>query len=211
LEIYLIVKKPFFNRILFIFVRDQSTPNQDQMNRLIYTWLVLLLFAASSGLKAQHKTIPFDAETRKIKFQQVIDEEGTKEDLFNRCIYWLNDYYKDPVRVTIVRDAPSGKIMGKHTIRLTYTDKDGTEHAGPTVIYEFTIEVRDNKYRYTITELLMKTASRFEIEKWLDKDDPAYDPRWEDYLDQVAEYVDQWSAFLIEKMKPEPKPQEDIW
>lgn len=181
------------------------------MKKIFFVLPMLLLFAVVPQLQAQHKTIPFDTETRKIKFQQVIEEEASKEELFNRCIYWLNDYYKDPVRVTIVRDAPSGKIMGKHTIRLKYSDKDGVEHDGPTVIYEFTIEIRDNKYRYTITELLMKTASRFEIEKWLDKEDPAYDPRWEVYLDQVAEYVEQWSVFLIEKMKPEPKPQEDIW
>ncbi|MDA3944146.1 MAG: DUF4468 domain-containing protein [Bacteroidetes bacterium] len=181
------------------------------MKKLLFSVLSLLFILLHSPITAQIKTIPFDAEAKKIKFQQVIEEEGTQKELFHRCIFWLNDYYKDPVRVTIVRDAPSGKIMGKHTIRLKYTDDDGIEKTGPTVIYEFTIEMRDNRYRYTITELLLKTASRFEIERWLDKDDPAYDPRWADYLDQIAEYVDQWSAFLIEKMKPEPEPVEDIW
>ncbi|HOI31939.1 MAG: DUF4468 domain-containing protein [Bacteroidales bacterium] len=178
--------------------------------RLIKSHFFLFVMLPIMAL-AQIKTIPFDAEAKKIKFQQVIEEEGEQMELFNRCIFWLNDYYKDPVRVTIVRDAPSGKIMGKHTIRLKYTDEKGLEQTGPTVIYEFTVEVKDNRYRYTITDLLLKTASRFEIERWLDKEDPAYDPRWENYLDQIAEYVDQWSAFLIEKMKPEPVQVEDEW
>jgi len=177
----------------------------------LFTSISLLLMVFSNAVFAQIKTIPFDAEAKKIKFQQVIEEEADQMELFNRCIFWLNDYYKDPVRVTTVRDAPSGKIMGKHTIRLKYTDDNGIEQTGPTVIYEFTVEVKDNRYRYTITDLLLKTASRFEIERWLDKEDPAYDPRWENYLDQIAEYVDQWSAFLIEKMKPEPVPVEDEW
>jgi len=181
------------------------------MKKLLISVFSLLFLIFLNPLAAQVKTIPFDAEAKKIKFQQVIEEEGTQAELFNRSIFWLNDYYKDPVRVTSVRDAPSGKIMGKHTIRLKYTDEKGIEYDGPSVYYEFTLEVRENRYRYTITELLLKTASRFEIERWLDKDDPAYDPRWADYLDQVAEYVDQWSAFLIEKMKPEPEVTEDIW
>lgn len=181
------------------------------MKKLLIFVFSLLMLASLNPLAAQVKTIPFDAEARKIKFQQVIEEEGSQNELFNRCVFWLNDYYKDPVRITSVRDAPSGKIMGKHTIRLKYTDDKGIEHDGPSVYYEFTIEVRENRYRYTITDLLLKTASRFEIERWLDKEDSAYDPRWADYLDQIAEYVDQWSAFLIQKMKPEPKPTEDIW
>jgi len=181
------------------------------MKKNLNTGLLLLFLFIPFLSFTQTKTIPFDAETKKIKFQQVIEEEGNQMELFNRCIFWLNDYYKDPVRVTTVRDAPSGKIMGKHTIRLTYTDDKGIESIGPTVVYEFTIEMKDNRYRYTITDLLLKTASRFEIERWLDKDDPAYDPRWENYLDQIAEYVDQWSAILIEKMKPEPVPVEDEW
>ena len=181
------------------------------MKKMLVFVFSLLMLASLNPLAAQVKTIPFDAEARKIKFQQVIEEEGSQNELFNRCVFWLNDYYKDPVRITSVRDAPSGKIMGKHTIRLKYTDDKGIEHDGPSVYYEFTIEVRENRYRYTITDLLLKTASRFEIERWLDKEDPAYDPRWADYLDQIAEYVDQWSAFLIQKMKPEPKPTEDIW
>jgi hypothetical protein len=162
-------------------------------------------------LPAQTDDLPINPENNKIRFQEVVTETGTKDELFNRSIYWLNNYYKDPVRITSVRDQPTGKIIGRHTIRLQYTGDDGVRRDGASVYYEFTLEMRDERYRYTITDLLLKTASRYEIEKWLNKDDPAYDPRWDDYLTQIAEYVDQWSANLKEMMKPEPVKVVDEW
>ena len=177
--------------------------------------LFMLFFIGTMGfsnlLTAQTKEIPFDNDEKKIKFQEVINETGTQKELFNRCVYWLNGYYKDPVRVTIVRDEPTGKIMGKHSIRLKNIDKDSVVTEGPTVSYEFTIEVRDERYRYTITELLLKSASRFEIERWLDKNDPLYNTQYTAYLDQIAVFVDEWAVVLKEKMKPEPTKKADSW
>lgn len=179
------------------------------------TRFFILLLIAIGGMaqigQGQTKTIPFDADVKKIKFQEVINETGNQTDLFKRCVYWLNDYYKDPVRVTIVRDEPTGKIMGKHNIRLKNIDKDSVVTEGPTVFYEFTIEVRDDRYRYTITELLLKSASRFEIERWLDKNDPLYDTQYTAYLDQIAVFVEEWASVLKEKMKPEPTKKVDSW
>jgi len=175
----------------------------------------MLLFIGTTGfstyITAQTKTIPFDPDAKKIKFQEVMNENGTQSELFKRCVYWLNSYYKDPVRVTIVRDEPTGKIMGKHNIRLKNIDKDSVVSNGPTVFYEFTIEVRDDRYRYTITELLLKSASRFEIERWLDKNDPLYDTQYSAYLDQIAVFVEEWAAVLKNKMKPEPTKKADTW
>lgn len=173
--------------------------------------ITTLLIGMINFLNAQTDKLPMNPENNKIRFQEVITETGTKDELFNRSINWLNNYYKDPVRITSVRDQPTGKIIGRHTIRLQYTGDDGVRRDGASVYYEFTLEMRDERYRYTITDLLLKTASRYEIEKWLNKDDPAYDPRWDDYLVQIAEYVDQWSANLKEMMKPEPEKVEDEW
>jgi hypothetical protein len=181
------------------------------MKKVIRIILTSMLFFILSNGFAQTSEIPLNPENNKIRFQDVIFEAGTKDEFFNRCINWLNNYYKDPVRVTSVRDQPSGKIIGKNTIRLNYTGDDGIRRDGPSVFYEFTIEMRDGRYRYTITDLLLRSASRFEIEQWLNKENPAYDQRWETYLDQIAEYVDQWGASLREYMVPEPEKVEDVW
>jgi hypothetical protein len=163
------------------------------------------------NVNAQTRELPINPENNRIRFQEVVQESGTKDELFNRSINWLNNYYRDPVRITSVRDQATGKIIGRHTIKLNVTGDDGIRRDGPMVFYEFTLEMRDDRYRYIITDLLLRTASRFEIERWLNTDDPSYDPRWADYLDQIAEYVAAWAENLKEMMKPEPVFVEEEW
>ncbi len=179
------------------------------MKRLILFFVVVM--GVQGYAQETDLFIPVDEETQLIKFQNVVEEKGEQNDLFNRVVYWLNDYYKDPVRVTSVRDVPSGKIIGHHRFRIYYWDKDSIKHTGGMINYTFTIEVKDNRYRYTINELVLKSQTNIPVEKWLDKNDPAYDPRWDSYLKQIADYVNNWSASLEEKMKPEPEKVEDDW
>lgn len=155
--------------------------------------------------------IPIVEETGKIQFQEVIDEKGKQDELFNRSIYWLNHFYKDPTRVTTIRDVPSGKIVGQHQFRIYYYVDDSIKRPGGMVKYTFTLQFKDEKYRYTFDELLLKAQTNVGVEKWLNKEDPAYDPRWDDYLQQIAKYVNDWSTSLKEKMKPEPEKKEDDW
>ncbi len=160
----------------------------------------------------QKAVLPIDAETQKIKFQEVVHEKGTQQELFNRCVYWLYKYYKDPDRVTSVRDPHTGKIVGQHRFRVYYYDKDSIKHIGGTIDYTFTIEFKNGRYRYTINDLLLKTASKYPIENWLDKSSPNYNPRWDSYLKQIADFVNGWADNLKEHMKPEPpKKSDDNW
>jgi len=155
--------------------------------------------------------IPVDSATREIRFRNVVDVKGTKDELFNRCVYWLNDFYKDPTRVTTLRDIQTGKIAGRHQFRIYYYDEDSIKHPAGMIRYFFTIEFKENRYRWTIDKIVLKSTTFVPVEKWLNKNDPAYDPRWDDYLQQIARYIDKWSKSLEEKMKPEKKEKPDIW
>lgn len=174
--------------------------------------LLLLFIFYSFHLNGQEEKQSFeiDPETGKIKFQAVIEEVGTQEQLFNRCIYFLNDFYSDPVRVTTIRDINSGKIEGNYRFRIYTTEKNVKVDAG-LINYDFIIEMKENKYRYTITDIYLKSNTNKPIERWLNKDDPGYDPRMEDYLQQIVDYVDNWSNKLKEKMKPEIEKKKDEW
>ncbi len=180
------------------------------MKNLIIIVFLFLSFQVLSQVK-EELTLPIDTETNKIKFQGVVEEEGDKYELFKRSIYWLNSTYKDPVRVTSVRDKETGKIVGRHRFRIYYWDKDSIKHIGGMINYTFTVEMKDGRYRYTIDEIILKSATSIPVEKWLDKDDPAYDPRWDEYLRQIADFVNNWSSTLEEKMKPEPEKVKDDW
>ncbi len=175
--------------------------------------IVFSVFFFSISLLSQEMKpiIPIDSETNKIKFQEVVNEPGTKDDLFKKSIYWLNGYYKDPVRVTSIRDAATGKIEGHHRFEIYYWDEDSIKHSGGKVSYTFVIVFKQDKYRYTIDELILKSKSSLPVEKWLDKSDPAYNKQWNSYLDQIAEFVDNWSESLKQKMGPEPVKVEDDW
>lgn len=178
------------------------------MKKLVTLGILLLPFLANAQDKKLE--IPVGTETGQIRFRDVIDVKGTKDELFNRCVYWLNDFYKDPTRITTIRDVPTGKIVGQHQFRIYY-EEDGIKKPAGMVRYTFTIEFKDNKYRYTIDELLLKSRTNLPVEKWLNKDDPAYDPRWDSYLQQIAQYVKEWSESLKEKMQPEPEKPKDDW
>lgn len=173
--------------------------------------ILLLLIPLYIIAQPEKLEIPVETETGMIKFTEVVDEDGTKDELFNRCVYWLNDFYKDPTRVTTIRDVPTGKIVGRHQFRVYYFVEDSIKKAGGMVRYTFAIEFKDNKYRYVIDKLLLKAQTNLPVEKWLNKDDPAYDPRWDGYLQQIAKYVQDWSSSLKEKMIPEPEKAKDDW
>ncbi|MCF6171621.1 MAG: DUF4468 domain-containing protein [Bacteroidales bacterium] len=174
---------------------------------------ILVFFFAGFNLFAQETepVVPVDSETGNILFREVIDEQGTQNQLFNRCIYWLNDFYANPTRVTTIRDVNTGKVEGRHNIRLYYYNEDSVKMTAGTVDYVFVIEMKPGKYRYTISDLKLRAATRMPVERWLNKDDPAYDPRWEDYLRQIAGFFNGWSESLKAKMKPEVKKKEDDW
>ncbi|RLD48707.1 MAG: hypothetical protein DRI88_02525 [Bacteroidetes bacterium] len=187
-----------------------GTWNNKQNFKHMKIKLTALLILMAGMLWAQEK-LPVDPETGRIQYREVVEQDGTKQQLFNRCVYWLNDFYKDPVRVTSLRDVETGKIVGKHQFRIYYTDKDGNKIAAGMIGYDFTIELKQDRYRYTLNNFLFKSTTRQPVAKWMNKSDPAYDIRWNEYLDQVDKYAQDWIASLKEKMKPEPEKKPDEW
>lgn len=173
----------------------------------------LLIFFSGFHLFAQEEqaVVPVDPETGSIKFQEVVDEPGTQEKLFNRCIYWLNDYYANPTRVTTIRDFNTGRIEGKHNFRIYHFVEDSVKTIAGTVDYVFDIEFKKDKYRYTITNLKLRSKTRLPVEKWLNKNDPDYNEQWDDYLQQMAVFFEEWSSSLKTKMKPEVEKTDDDW
>ena len=109
------------------------------MKKLITLIISLVI---SFFLFSQEKVLelPVDEDTQKITFREVVDEQGTKDQLFNRCVYWLNHYYKDPTRVTTIRDVPSGKIVGQHQFRIYYFEDDSIKRPAGMVKYTFVID-----------------------------------------------------------------------
>ena len=156
--------------------------------------------------------IPVDETTGRIVYQQVIQEEGTKLDLFNRAGEWLHQFYANPVSVTKVRDAASGLIKGKHNYKLIKVDNKGNKLDAGTILYSFKIECKDGRYRWTVDELYLKRQSRYPLARWLDESDPSYNPEWAVYLQQFNDFVwDEFVASLKQAMVPKVEKVEEEW
>jgi hypothetical protein len=168
------------------------------------------LFAQESNNKI---AIPIDETTNEIVFSEVVHVNGTKAELFKRCVYWLNDYYKDPTRVTLVRDANTGKIVGRHVFPIYKVDSTTKEKQRiAKIYYTFTVRFKDDRYKWQIDKLELVSKDRTKINQWLDTGDPRYNKEWKGYLTQITDFVDNWSKSLKEKMQPEVAgKEEDDW
>lgn len=183
--------------------------------RTLLNYLIIISFLACNigNVAAQQgsgDTMPIDEETKLISYQEVIRESGKKDELYIRAIGWINNTFKNPTSVTRVRDRENGKIKGISRFRIKYTDKDGNNLNASIIEYTFILEFKEGRYRFTFTELTIKQTSRIPVEKWLNKQDQAYNPKWDDYLVQIDTYIKEKIASLKKEMKP-PVKKDDNW
>ncbi len=168
---------------------------------------VLLPFCSYSQ---SSDVFPIDVNSQLVTYQDVVQQPGTQDELYIRGIEWLNSYYKNPADVSRVRNRESGVIELLHRIEIENMDGDVRVQAG-IVNYEMRIEFRPGRYRYTITNLTLRQASRFPVERWFNKDDPMYSPLWENYITQVDTKVKEIIASLKAGMEPKVEVPEEKW
>jgi len=168
------------------------------MKITVLTIIAATLMLAGLNVRAQETTfkMPVDPETKLITYKEVVTVPGTPAELFNRAIEWINEQYKNPVDATKVRDQASGVIEIIHRIEITRIENSSTLLAG-RVDYSMKLEMKDGRFRYTITNFNMKDMSRQPLERLMDKNDQSYVPAWDDYLKQVDDY----SRKMIESLK----------
>jgi hypothetical protein len=165
----------------------------------IIFFLSFLVITVSAQEKPQ---VPVDPDSRQIMYRDVVQQEGSKDVLYDRCAEWVRSYYVNPSSVTKIQDKVNGKIEGTGRFKIYYFLKDNTRVDGGVILYDIKLELKDNKYRYTLNNFQLKAASRFPLEKWLDKNDPAYNPQWDAYLYQVDTTMQNLVVKLREGMKP---------
>jgi hypothetical protein len=172
-----------------------------------------VLFVTISILSAfAQNEIPVDETTGLITYKEVVEEQGTKDELYNRGASWLHTFYVNPWEVAKVRDQSTGLIKIQHQFRLDEYDDKGNKLVGKTILYSARIEFKDGRYRYVIDNFVLKEMSRYPVEKWLDKKAPDYNPKWDVYLGQIDAYVrDELVKSLKENMKPPKEVKEDVW
>jgi hypothetical protein len=182
------------------------------MKAILSMLIVVFGLLTASAQDETTPNIPLDEVTGLITYKEVINEEGTKDTLFNRCSTWLHIFYANPWEATKVRDQASGIIKIQHQFRIYNTDDQGNRLDAGLVMYSAKIEFKENRYRITVDNFILKQASRFPAEKWMDRNAPDYDAKWKSYLEQIDHFVrDELIASLKEHMKPGQEIKEDTW
>ncbi|MCD4729883.1 MAG: DUF4468 domain-containing protein [Bacteroidales bacterium] len=177
--------------------------------KIIVTCISLIVFIAvlDSSTYGQLNSLPIDEETGLITYKEVVEEEGTKKEYFNRAIGWINNFYKNPVDVTKTRDPESGIIKGIHRFKIKNKNEDGSLSDDGIVQYQFLLEFKEGRYRYTLTEFVLRQASKIPAEKWLSKSDP----QSKSYLKQLDEFAQNWITELKKGMQPKVEKKDDEW
>ena len=170
------------------------------------TYLLLMTLMSSSlfaQMQTQQYNLPVDPDSKKILYREVVEQQGTPGYLYDKAIEWFGFYYLNPQSVFTVQNKENGKIEGLGRFKIYYTDKtSGDRRDGGVIQYQIKMELKDNRYRYTLTDFNLKAASRNPIEKWMNKSDPAYNSTWDSYLYQVDTTMQQLISSMKEKMKP---------
>lgn len=182
------------------------------MKKLSVALLSIVCFSFTAFSQQSTLTAPqykIDSVTKKITYTEVIDQQGIKDTLYNRAIHWCGTFFKNLQNVSTM-DKPNGKVGGKYTITVyDKPDKDSIKVPVGKINFKFSIEIKENKYRYKITDFERQATPAFPLEKWVDKTDSGYKPEWEYFFAQVDKYIQDFIKSMKKGMQEAVKASDE--
>ena len=188
------------------------------MKTLIRTSLsVMALLVAVSTCHAQKKKEPVieipdfrvDDKTKKVIYQEVTEQQGSKDVLYEKALSWATKYYKNPRDVLREKDKDKGRLKAKARFYIFYTDpKKGTKTRAHTIEYTLVVEFKEGRYRYEVTDINYKATSYQGIEQWIDANTRQYSYATASYLVQVDEEIHKLINLLKAAMAKKEKATE---
>jgi len=183
------------------------------MKKYFISAMLLIFFSFSAFSQQTSVTAPkykIDTVTKKITYTEIVNQQGTKDTLYNRAIHWCGIYFKKLDPVTIM-DKPNGKASGSYKFRIfDNRNKDSIPIEMGTVLFNFSFGFKDNMYKYTLTDFTLKGSNPvFNIERWLDKKDKVYKSEWDYYFTQLDKNVKEFIKSLKKGMQEAVKVKDD--
>jgi hypothetical protein len=182
--------------------------------------LLIAGLAVSLTASAQKKTepaatpsLPVNKETGLIAYEGVMDITGASKDgLYSRAIGWAQGYYKNPVDVMREKDPVNGKLVCKARFKLyNAADKKGTITEAGDVMYTLTIQFKDGKYKYEMTNFNWMLLSVYPAERWKDTASATYKQEYAYYLQQIDDKAKEVLLALKKAMTTAPEKKKDDW
>lgn len=169
-------------------------------------FLLLILFAMSAfAQKAQEyikPELPMDEDNKLVTYKEVVQVEGTAQDLYDRALAWVKTEYVNTNEVIKSSDRDAGLLELRSSVKIHSRDKTGKPFFKNIVYYRFKIECRDGRYRYVITDFNEKATAAAPIEVWFNSDGPKWEPIQFEYLKQIGAQINELISSLKKGMKP---------
>ncbi len=183
------------------------------MKKVALFFVAAIMMLAANAQKPSELPVPdlpIDERTNLVTYQDVIKQEGTPQVLYDRAMAWVKKYYKNTSEVIKNADAEKCVINMRSSVRIFSKQKDGTTMAKNIVYYNFKLECRDGRYRYTITNFNERAQAAAPIENWFKTDSPYWSPSQYEWLTQIDGQIKELINDLEEGMLP-PEVFEDEW
>lgn len=166
--------------------------------------LLLLSFVALSipsiaqkSKGPEYPAMPVDEKTKLITYEGVGKLDGRSAgDLYDRALDWAKGYHKNPTEKLRKTDRENGEIEIFARFPIYAYDKKGaktTSQAG-LIQYTMTLQFKDGRYKYTITNLNVKASSHQPIDGWLlDKEN---DPNADNHVYQLNDIHNELTSLI---------------
>lgn len=124
--------------------------------------LVAGLLITNIGLSQK---LPIDSETKKITYTEVVEVPGLKkDDLYSKAKAWFVTSTGTTKLALELEDKETGKLLGKvnNPIKINNPPLNNKFEVG-SVIYNITVIVKDDKYKYTFTDFTHDSNGRDKV------------------------------------------------
>lgn len=171
-------------------------------------FLCIACILAINTARAQKDLLQSDENNKYVYYQVVDKKDFTADTLFNRALAFMKSQ-----EIKASGKASAGSITAKDKTVL-YTNSLVSKKEGGEVTYTFTIDVKDQKYRFKLSDFVFKPykinrygnmATQSGIEFPLEKIWTKYSEKDTDlYLDQVGAFCKATATKLIKYMDRVP-------
>lgn len=175
--------------------------------------VILLATFATMQLFAQESRIPVNDKTGLAEYTGVVEVAGASQsELYSRANRWIFDYFNNPHQVIREKDSVNYVVEGQAQFRITAVDKKGTEFPAGIVVYNFRLEFRDGRFKYTIYKIRWKKSSYYDVSNWEKTDDVDYNKdRYPQYVDQTVNFIEQLLKDMAEGISTADEDVQEDW
>jgi len=183
---------------------------------LLMTLAAVTLPALAQKTKLpEYPPIPVDKDSERITYEGVGKVDGKSSgELYDRAFEWVKAYYKNPMEKLRKQDRDNGEMEVFARFPIFAYDKKGVKTTSQSglIQYTMTLQFKDGRYKYIITDLNLKATSNQPIDTWLT--DKENDPNADNHVYQLIDIDSELNALIkdmTEKIAAKASSGGDDW